>query len=649
MFNKVITLVAPYQSLNMKLAYQFFSICFIVAIAFLAMPCNTRADTLTVNKHLRTAWSLRRSNTDSASYHVGLARSIAQGDKDKTGLALSDKIEASVIYNRGDYEESVKLAFRALNQLKSIKAPVKDIASTLNLIGLSYMSIGNYSQAEKYFTEANSEYQKINDIHGQVSTIHNIGVTNFYYGNYDKAMEYYTKALKKLEEGSADLLSEIDITTNIAILLNQEKQFERAINYYRKALRVQTKLNDRKGIGSTLTSIGISYFAQGNYDSSFYYHSRALDYFKEGKMESGISMALNNMGEILLLRNNNFEALELFKESKEIREKANEQYGLAISCKNLGRVFTQLKNWVDADKYFKQALNIGHEINSPYILAQVYQSQAEYYALKGDYKEAYKHNQMYHLINDSLFSTEKSIMISNLQERYKKENTEKELLKKNNKIQLLEKEKHLVKLYYIGSFIFLLLAIVAIWLYLSRKKMQVENKLLQSERDKVLLKSEAELHQSKFEIEKNKKEEAIFELENKKQEIVQMALYISQQNEYLENFKKGIQEIKEDKQMLMVLEKEFEQKLNLDKQREQFTLNINLINEDFYTSLHHKFPQLSDNEKKLCAMLRLNLSSKEIASILNISPKSVDMNRYRLRKKLEIPTHIELYDFFMSV
>jgi DNA-binding CsgD family transcriptional regulator len=73
------------------------------------------------------------------------------------------------------------------------------------------------------------------------------------------------------------------------------------------------------------------------------------------------------------------------------------------------------------------------------------------------------------------------------------------------------------------------------------------------------------------------------------------------------------------------------------------------MNEDFYHRLVSKYPQLTDNDRKLCAMVRLGLSSKEIASIVNISPKSVDMNRYRLRKKMDLVAEEELGNFLMTI
>ena len=104
-----------------------------------------------------------------------------------------------------------------------------------------------------------------------------------------------------------------------------------------------------------------------------------------------------------------------------------------------------------------------------------------------------------------------------------------------------------------------------------------------------------------------------------------------------------------NKDDIRTLERDLEQKLNISKQRENFDLNVDLINADFYQRLLQQFPSLTENERKLCAMIRLGLSSKEIAGVQNISPKSVDMNRYRLRKKLELPNEADLGEWLLAV
>jgi len=71
----------------------------------------------------------------------------------------------------------------------------------------------------------------------------------------------------------------------------------------------------------------------------------------------------------------------------------------------------------------------------------------------------------------------------------------------------------------------------------------------------------------------------------------------------------------------------------------------NDIHESFTQSLKAKFPLLSPNDIKMCAYLRMNLSTKEISSILNISTRGVEISRYRLRKKMELDAGTNLTDY----
>lgn len=625
-----------------------FKLCLIVLLLNLLSIINTSADTLRVNNFLAKAWEYKRKNTDSSLYFSKLAKTEATRINFKKGVALSYKMEASSWYNKGEYSKAIELAIVALKKLNEINASKIDLASTNNLIGLANMSKGDYDEAEIYFIKARNLYQNVNDILGEVSTIHNLGVVNFYLGNYDKAMELYTKALSKCE-GKGDLQTESDILINVGILLNQEMQFEKAISYYRKAYQIQSKLNDRRGMGQTLSSIGTCYFSQSNLDSSLYYHKASLDTFKAGKMYSGIAQSLCNTGDILLLKKDYNAALKLYLEALELRTKTEERYGLTVTYNNIAKVFTALNNWFEAEKNFKVAEQYAQQLNSAYLMSEIYQARALMYEKKGDFKSAFIDINQYHQLKDSLYSNEKSKVISELQTRYNSEKAENELLIKSNKIQSLEKEKRLNQIKYYSLLALAITAAFAFWQFNTKKKTVLENKLLQSEKEKFYLESQGKLSKTKLEKETIEKELVLKELEHKKQELVQMALYISQQNEFLENLHKNISISKANNKSTLILEKELEQKLNLDKQREQFKLNINLINEDFYNLLHYKFPNLTDGEKKLCAMLRLNLSSKEIASIQNISPKSVDMSRYRLRKKLNLPADKELSDYLAEI
>jgi len=143
-------------------------------------------------------------------------------------------------------------------------------------------------------------------------------------------------------------------------------------------------------------------------------------------------------------------------------------------------------------------------------------------------------------------------------------------------------------------------------------------------------------------------------LKFRQSEMVTMAMSIIHKNEFLNSLKDEIVKIKaniRDQEIRLGLNKlslMITQDLSIDRDREKFQMHINEQNSNFIHQLTESFPTMTDNEKRLASLLRLNLSSKEIASILNISPKSVEMNRYRLRKKLKVDPKLSLSDFIRN-
>jgi DNA-binding CsgD family transcriptional regulator len=87
----------------------------------------------------------------------------------------------------------------------------------------------------------------------------------------------------------------------------------------------------------------------------------------------------------------------------------------------------------------------------------------------------------------------------------------------------------------------------------------------------------------------------------------------------------------------------------MDKDWENFIYHFDKAHNSFTINLKQKYPKLTANELKLCTFLRLNLSTKEIAQLMNISLRGVELGRYRLRKKLELPTETSLFDFFNEI
>jgi DNA-binding CsgD family transcriptional regulator len=131
-------------------------------------------------------------------------------------------------------------------------------------------------------------------------------------------------------------------------------------------------------------------------------------------------------------------------------------------------------------------------------------------------------------------------------------------------------------------------------------------------------------------------------------------MHLVQKGELLANIKEEMTRLKKSyngtqppedfKKILRVLNEENQ----MDKDWEQFAIHFDKVHRDFLRSLKQKFSNLSAHELKLSAYLRMNLSSKEIAQLEHISVRGVEISRYRLRKKLQIPTETNLFEFLME-
>ena len=87
----------------------------------------------------------------------------------------------------------------------------------------------------------------------------------------------------------------------------------------------------------------------------------------------------------------------------------------------------------------------------------------------------------------------------------------------------------------------------------------------------------------------------------------------------------------------------------IDLEWEHFAKHFDKVHSDFVMVVKNKHPEISPSELKLCAYLRMNLSSKEIAQLLNISVRGVEISRYRLRKKLNLASGENLFDYLIQL
>ncbi|HRZ42207.1 MAG TPA: inorganic phosphate transporter [Bacteroidales bacterium] len=144
-------------------------------------------------------------------------------------------------------------------------------------------------------------------------------------------------------------------------------------------------------------------------------------------------------------------------------------------------------------------------------------------------------------------------------------------------------------------------------------------------------------------------------LELKRQQLNNILLNISDQKNFLDYLTRelseliGVEDTTQRDNRLRDLVLMMKQKKSFSKEMDEVYSQIEQVHQNFYMNLSDKFPDLTDNEKKLAMLIRLNLASKEIATLMNISAKSVDIARYRLRRKLGLQERESLTEFMKSV
>jgi ligand-binding sensor domain-containing protein/DNA-binding CsgD family transcriptional regulator len=189
-----------------------------------------------------------------------------------------------------------------------------------------------------------------------------------------------------------------------------------------------------------------------------------------------------------------------------------------------------------------------------------------------------------------------------------------------------------------------------------QKKLLNERQKHQEEQKRLAYLHQLELEKSEKEVMKLRNEKLESEIEFKNSELASTAMHLVQKESFLSKIKDELQHlnksVKDDKadsadlkKILRILSEE--EKLN--EEWEQFSVHFNKVHSDFLIMLKEKYPALKAHELKLCAYLRMNLSSKEIAQLMSISVRGVEISRYRLRKKLQVPTETNLFQFLFDI
>lgn len=194
-----------------------------------------------------------------------------------------------------------------------------------------------------------------------------------------------------------------------------------------------------------------------------------------------------------------------------------------------------------------------------------------------------------------------------------------------------------------------------VWAFLKTKQKQLkaENELLLQQN--INLESEKELDELNLKNMHAANQELSERIEIMNREFGSLALGLTGQKIFFEEISSQLDKLgqtqltKEQEVALNEIRSLLQQKMSFDKEKDTFYLNAEQTNKAFYERLEKNFPGLSQQDKRLALLIRIGLSNKEIATMLNITLKSVEVFRYRLKKKMGLEQQHSLNDFIKNL
>ncbi|RAW00337.1 ligand-binding sensor domain-containing protein [Pseudochryseolinea flava] len=197
-----------------------------------------------------------------------------------------------------------------------------------------------------------------------------------------------------------------------------------------------------------------------------------------------------------------------------------------------------------------------------------------------------------------------------------------------------------------GLYIFLILLLLYFVSRFTKVQQQKTMRLKEIQHQEEVLKAEKEIIKLNNEKLEN-------ELQHKNKELASSAMHIVHNVETIQKIKtallaaiEAVQDNDAKSHMRKVL-RSIANEISLENNWEQFELHFNQIHQNFLVRLRKEFPELTHNDIKLISYLKLNLSSKEIAPLLNLSVRGVEASRYRIRKKMNLNPSINLTEFIL--
>lgn len=569
------------------------------------------------------------------------------------------------------YGEAALKAFRRLGDSAGE-------ASVLNLLGYVYGRSGQPVRAMALQLESKALAERLQD--RRLAAMALVGMANILssLGNYAQAFEKYDLALAHVK-GSPD---EALVFNNIGVVHLLQGNQAKALSMFLRSLKLKDATGDTSDIGATLNNIGLIYEHQGEYDKALAYQERCLALARRLGGVRAEASALSGLSSLYEKRGDLAAAIQMQQQALKLERQAGHQYGEAVSCNDLASLYRKLGDRDSAVLYRKRGLRLATAIGDRHTQAQLTAGLAEDFVTGGDSEKAIE-------VFLRAVQLAERLRVPSLAAPYRKRLAD--LCKEAHRYE--EAIEHYDAFYHLTAELRTDAAAREI------KALQLRYELEAVEAEKEALRRKSAELERLSELQRR-------ELEVKSRELTAMALHLVEKTEFLTDLKQHLMELQADKPQagepqadehqadevkadkgkaeperkafaskstgavksalknagksavrksqpeaafIHKLQAHIDRSLNTGAAWRAFEVQFSSVHPDFIRSLSQRCKSLTPTELKVSALIRLNLSTKDIARLLYSSPRSVENHRYHIRRKLALPLNENLSTFLSAL
>lgn len=569
-------------------------------------------------------------------------------DSLKSVLAIAeDTIKVNVLnklaeaFRSKEPKQSIEYAKAAIDLSRKIDFIKGEIIGLKNL-GLSQGVNNDYACIES-LKQSSQLAETINDLETIQENSTYIAGAYITMGNNEMAMKYYLQC-SKINEQLGNKRGLAIALAGIGNIYTKEKNYAQGLKSLFKSLGYFEDIKEEKEIARSYLNIGMTYKEMKDYDKALGFYEKAMTTYKKLNNRRAIAFVFSDVGEIYMKQGKTDKAIESISQARVLHEEGDYVIELASDFSRLGKIYSSKDQTDRAMEFYVQSIILAKKLSLRELLSETYHDLSHLYGKVGDYKNAYAYQELHILYYDSVFNQEKNKQLVEMQTRFETENKEKE-------IEILKKNHVINRIYLISVSAGLFFVLLTGFLIINRQRLKARTARELSRREMQISEEQRSLTEAELQNKILREKQLESELEFKNKELTTFTLNLIQKNEILETLKSQIAAIRHSsddatRSKLGSLMSTVNFSFHLDKDWDNFKLHFQQVHKDFFEKLGKAYSGLSGNDLKVCALLKLNMGTKEMASILDISPESVKAARYRIRKKIGLPSEQTLSSFF---